>query len=53
MICSRTHLPSSKAFISFLISLPHEAIFSGSKQTPTSSFFVGLGFGAKTPAMQN
>jgi hypothetical protein len=51
MTCSRTHLPSSKALI--LISLPYEAIFSGPKQTPTLSCFVGLGFGAKTPAMQN
>ncbi len=35
-----------------LVSLPYEAIFFGSKQTPTSSCFVGPGFGVKTPTMQ-
>jgi hypothetical protein len=41
-----------KPLFPLLVSLPCEAIFSNPKQTATSSFFVGLGFGMKTPTMK-
>jgi hypothetical protein len=52
MIYSKTHLPLLEPLSSLLVSLSYEVIFFGLKQTPTSSYFVGLGFGVKTPAMQ-
>jgi len=52
MIYSKTHLPLLEPLSSLLVSLSYEVIFFGPKQTPTSSCFVGLGFGVKTPAMQ-